>query len=149
MRFHMIAKTLSNLPQNKGLNEITAKNVKKVTQFRKNGMESLQQMVQEMKKQKAANWDDRILPAPKRVYLYEQKPQRLMHYPEPVDDWKLPNPVHLTKFGTSIKRGTRINEAISSLRETTKKFEETVVPNKTRRDRRKPRQAPAEQSTNA
>jgi len=110
MRFAMTAKTLSHIPEDKCLNEMTAKNVKKVTQFRDNGMETLRGMVSKMKEHKAAKWDDRILPAPKRVYLYEDRNKREMHYPEQVDDWMLPNPV-LREPGVVAPKGMRVNLA--------------------------------------
>lgn len=91
MRFAMTAKTLSRLPENKQPNEITAKNVKKVTQFRKAGVEQLRHMVARMRGEHEEGWDNRTLLGPKRVYLLEEKVKRDMHYPEEVDDWQLPN----------------------------------------------------------
>ena len=108
MRFAMTAKTLSNIPEDKCLNEMTAKNVKKVTQFRENGMETLRDLVTKMKEHKVARWDDRILPAPKRVYLHEERFKRDMHYPEAVDDWKLPNPVQ-QEPGVVAPKGMRVS----------------------------------------
>jgi large subunit ribosomal protein L17 len=116
MRFAMTAKTLSNLPEDKQLNEITAKNVRKVTLFRENGMASLRHMVEKMKEQKIANWDDRILAAPKRVYLWEDRYKRDMHYPELVDDWKLPNMVRHEK-DVEARKGMRITRARTVLKE--------------------------------
>ena len=92
MRFAMTAKTLARLSPNKQLNDITAKNVKRVTQFHENGMSQLQEMVQQMRIEKDNGIDDRILPAPRRVYP-DQSLTRDMHYPEEVADWELPNPV--------------------------------------------------------
>ena len=92
MRFAMTAKTLANLPQTHQMNEITAKNVKKITRFRKNGMEELRNMVEKMREYTNKGWDKkRKLPAPKRVYLLEERYRREMHFPEEVRDWKLPN----------------------------------------------------------
>jgi large subunit ribosomal protein L17 len=120
MRFAMTAKTLSHIPEDKCLNEMTAKNVKKVTQFRENGMETLREMVSKMKEHKAANWDDRTLAAPKRVYLYEERNKRDMHYPEQVDDWVLPNPV-LHEPGVVAPKGMRVNHARAYLRKSKNK----------------------------
>jgi large subunit ribosomal protein L17 len=92
MRFAMTAKTLARLPPTKHLNDLTAKNVKRVTQFREGGMSELQGMVQEMRIQKDEGIDDRILPAPKKVYPY-QGFTATMHYPEEVGMWKSPNPL--------------------------------------------------------
>ena len=58
MRFAMTAKTLARLPPTKLLNDLTAKNVKRVTQFREGGMSELQEMVQEMRIQKEEGIDD-------------------------------------------------------------------------------------------
>lgn len=107
MRFAMTAKTLSSLPVRKRINELTAKNVKKVTQFRKDGVESLQEMVARMREAKKVNWDDRTLLGPKRVYVLEERNKRDMHLPEAVNDGELPNPVKLLHGGV-LQRGTKI-----------------------------------------
>ena len=107
MRFAMTAKTLSNLPQTVRMNELTAKNVKKVTQFRKDGVEQLRDMVAKMKQGKKLGWDNRTLLGPKRVYLLEERHQRDMHLPEPVADGQLPNTVKLLHGGV-LQRGTKI-----------------------------------------
>ena len=88
----MTAKTLARLPPTKHLNDLTAKNVKRVTQFREGGMSELQEMVKEMRIQKDEGIDDRILPAPRKVYPSKSY-RETMHYPEEVDNWKLPNPL--------------------------------------------------------
>lgn len=64
MRFAMTAKTLASRPESEPLNEITAKNVEKVTRFRENGMESLRNMVERLRKH---NYDVGI-PSKKKVY---------------------------------------------------------------------------------
>lgn len=107
MRFAMTAKTLSNLPERKPMNELTAKNVKKVTQFRKDGVDQLREMVEKMRVGKKKNWDDRTLLGPKRVYLLEEKVQRSMHLPEAIKDGYLPNPVKLLHGGV-LQKGTKI-----------------------------------------
>src|SRR3954470_15429040 len=56
IRFAMTAKTLSRLPPNQKMNELTAKNIQKVTQFRKDGMNSLRDMVDKMRKM-SKGWD--------------------------------------------------------------------------------------------
>jgi large subunit ribosomal protein L17 len=50
MRFAMTARTLARLEEEgKELNEMTQRNVEKVTQFRKGGEEALKEMVEKMK----------------------------------------------------------------------------------------------------
>ncbi|KAF2279660.1 ribosomal protein L17 [Westerdykella ornata] len=66
MRFAMTAKTLASLPEEKKMNEITAKNVKKVTQFRENGMEELRKAVEEMRVTKDEYIGD--IPEKRKVY---------------------------------------------------------------------------------
>lgn len=92
LRFAMTAKTLANAPATQQLRSKTAENVKKVTKFRKGGMEELRDMVERLRIEKAEGIDDRILAAPKKVYP-EEKMKRDKHYYEEVDPWKLPNPV--------------------------------------------------------
>ena len=92
MRFAMTAKTLARLPPTKQLNDMTAKNVKRVTQFREDGMSQLQEMVQQMRVVQEHGIDDRVLPPPRKVYP-EESMRRDMHYPEEVEMWKFPNPL--------------------------------------------------------
>ncbi|KAH7389660.1 50S ribosomal protein L17 [Phaeosphaeria sp. MPI-PUGE-AT-0046c] len=99
MRFAMTAKTLAKLPQNRQFSAKTAENVKKVTQFRKNGVNVLQDMVQRMRTLRTQQVDDRILPPPRNVYP-EEKVKRDMHYYEDVDYHRLPNRVHNTPENT-------------------------------------------------
>ncbi|KAF2471570.1 50S ribosomal protein L17 [Lindgomyces ingoldianus] len=73
MRFAMTAKTLARLGKDEEINEVTARNVKKVTQFRKNGVAQLRGMVERMK-----NVQDNHLPDKRRVYP-EDKWRRDMH----------------------------------------------------------------------
>ena len=102
MRFAMTAKTLARLPPNKQFNDMTAKNVKRVTQFREDGMSQLQEMVQQMRIEQENGIDDRVLPAPRRVYP-EQSMRRDMHYPEETPDWKLPNPLPKKQVKKEVK----------------------------------------------
>ncbi|KAJ4294610.1 54S ribosomal protein L8, mitochondrial [Kalmusia sp. IMI 367209] len=95
MRFAMTAKTLSHIPKNMRMNELTAKNVKKVTQFRADGIEHLRDMVIRMRGERKADWDNRKLLGPKRVYLLEDRYKRDMHLPDEVEDWELPNKTNL------------------------------------------------------
>lgn len=92
MRFAMTAKTLARLPPAKKLNDMTAQNVKRVTQFRQDGMSQLQEMVQTMRIEHDNGIDERILPAPRKVYPDEDI-RRNMRYPDEVPDWKFPNPL--------------------------------------------------------
>ncbi|KAH7125160.1 ribosomal protein L17 [Dendryphion nanum] len=75
LRFAMTAKTLASRPEEEPLNEITAKNVEKVTRYRENGMEDLRNMVEELR----VNDIDVGLPAKKKVYP-EEKIKKDMHY---------------------------------------------------------------------
>jgi large subunit ribosomal protein L17 len=115
MRLAMTAKTLSNKPPTKGFNEVTARNVQKVTQFRENGMETLSALVTRMRefKKNESDWDDRVLAAPRRVYLHEERRVREMHYPDATGDWKLPN--NVTQGKRSVSKGARVTRAKASL----------------------------------
>ncbi|KAF2117799.1 50S ribosomal protein L17 [Lophiotrema nucula] len=77
MRFAMTAKTLAW--QGKRMNEITAKNVQKVTQFRKNGVKELRKMVEKMK---LHNEKEREVQLPEKRKVYPEEPnKRDMHLP--------------------------------------------------------------------
>lgn len=102
MRFAMTAKTLARLAPTQQLNDMTAKNVKRVTQFREDGMSQLQEMVQQMRIEKEEGIDDRVLPAPRKVYP-EISIKRDMHYPEEVADWKFPNPLPKKQVKKEVK----------------------------------------------
>ncbi|KAF2018127.1 50S ribosomal protein L17 [Aaosphaeria arxii CBS 175.79] len=78
MRFAMTAQTLAHKPEEQPLNEMTAKNVEKVTKFRKNGMEDLREMVEQLRIHNQ-NKPDIKLPDKKKVYP-EDRQKRLMHY---------------------------------------------------------------------
>jgi large subunit ribosomal protein L17 len=97
MRFAMTAKTLAQTPENKQFSDRTAENVMKVTQYRKDGVESLRDMVSRMRLAKEKGMDDRVLPPPRKVYP-EEKIKRDMHYYEDVDNYRLPNRIIRTKF---------------------------------------------------
>jgi large subunit ribosomal protein L17 len=90
LRFALTAKMLARLPQQRQLNEKTAENVKKVTQFREDGIEQLQDMVKRMRLEKDLGIDDRVLPPPRKVYP-EEKMKREMHYYEETDHYEVPN----------------------------------------------------------
>jgi hypothetical protein len=90
MRFAMTAKTLANTPKEKQFDRMTAENVRKVTRFRENGVETLQAMVERMRIAKKKGIDKRVLPAPRKVYP-EVKAKRQMHYFEDTDNYKFPN----------------------------------------------------------
>lgn len=89
LHFAMTAKTLSRLPARK-LSYRQATHVKKATQFRKDGMETLQCMIQRMRLEQKEGFDDRLLAPPRKVYP-EIKMRREMHYVEETEEWKLPN----------------------------------------------------------
>ncbi|CAI6338282.1 unnamed protein product [Periconia digitata] len=91
MRFAMTAKTLSNIPETNHINDITARNIQKVTQFRENGMSQLRKMVETMRDRKEQGWDERKLVEPKRVYLHEAKESSELRYPKEAKDWAIPN----------------------------------------------------------
>jgi large subunit ribosomal protein L17 len=86
----------ARLPQQRQLNEKTAENVKKVTQFREDGIEQLQDMVKRMRLEKEHGIDDRVLPPPRKVYP-EEKMKREMHYYEETDHYKVPNQALLNR----------------------------------------------------
>lgn len=97
MRFHMTAKTLAQQPENKQFTPKTAENVKKVTRFRKDGVEKLKDMVNKLRLAKENGGDDRILPPPRKVYP-EEKMKRDMHYYEDVEHHTLPNRIVNTNY---------------------------------------------------
>ena len=72
MRFAMTARTVAHLKrERKELNEMTKRNVEKVTQFRKNGKRDLNSMVRQMK---SLGMGDRSVPVRKEwVYPTHQK----------------------------------------------------------------------------
>jgi hypothetical protein len=104
MRFAMTAKTLARRPTKLGLSPGITMHVKKVTQFRKDGVDGLRKMVQSLRKLHAKGVDERILPAPKKVYP-ETQMKREMHYPEEVDSGKYPNKI--MRVGKSMKVTSR------------------------------------------
>jgi large subunit ribosomal protein L17 len=79
MRFAMTAKTLARLPEEQKFNELTAKNVQKVTRFRSNGMDDLRRLVEKMRVQNE-QFDNMQLPEKRKVYP-EPKWSREMRYP--------------------------------------------------------------------
>lgn len=89
LHFAMTAKTLARLPPRR-LSPRQATHVKKATQFRKGGVETLQAMVKRMRLEQKEGLDDRVLSPPHKVYP-EPKRQREMHYFEETDPYKLPN----------------------------------------------------------
>ncbi|KAF1973176.1 ribosomal protein L17 [Bimuria novae-zelandiae CBS 107.79] len=132
MRFAMTAKTLSNIPETMSMNELTAQNVKKVTQFRKDGAKQLRDMVAKMREGKRKNWDNRTLLGPKRVYLLEERNVREMHLPEPVNDGQLPNTVKLLHGGV-LEKGTPIKKVREILEQNKNKGKELAGQSQTRR----------------
>ncbi|KAF2740656.1 ribosomal protein L17 [Polyplosphaeria fusca] len=77
MRFAMTAKTLARISNKQHrMNEVTAKNVKKVTQFRKDGMDELRSLVEKMQVTSFGG----VPPDKRRVYP-EEKYRRDMRIP--------------------------------------------------------------------
>jgi hypothetical protein len=103
MRFAMTAMTLAQLPERQQFNEKTAENVKKVTQFRKDGVEDLQHMVSQMRLAKKRGIDKRVLPPPRKVYP-ETQVKREMHYFDDVSPYKRANSLVVRK--SALKRKT-------------------------------------------
>ncbi|KAF1849577.1 ribosomal protein L17 [Cucurbitaria berberidis CBS 394.84] len=99
MRFALTAKTLARLPADRQFTPGVASHVKKVTQFREDGVEDLREMVERMRVEQDNGIDNRILPAPRKVYP-EEKMKRDMHYFEDVDNYKLPNALSKRKSGS-------------------------------------------------
>jgi len=89
LHFAMTAKALSRLPPRK-LSHRQATHVKKATQFRKDGMETLQYMIKRMRLEQKEGIDNRVLAAPRKVYP-EIQLKADMHYFEETDNWKRPN----------------------------------------------------------
>lgn len=79
IRFAMTAKTLAKLPEGKMMNEVTARNVQKVTQFREGGWEDLRGMVKQMRERKE---EADVQPPPPRKVYPEEKMKRDLHYPD-------------------------------------------------------------------
>lgn len=92
MRFALTAKTLARRPAKLGLSPALTRHIKKVTQHREGGVESLREMVERLRVEQEEGMDDRILPPPRKVYP-EEKMKRDMHYFEEVDYYKPANPV--------------------------------------------------------
>jgi hypothetical protein len=110
MRFALTAKTLARLPPSKQLNDLTAKNVKRVTQFREDGVNELRDMVERLRLEHKKGIDDRVLPAPRTVYP-EERMRRDMHYPDGVDYWQYPNPVpKKAKNATKVSKQLQVEQ---------------------------------------
>lgn len=92
LRFAMTAKALARLPDNAAFDQRTAEGVKKAIQFRKDGTERLQEMVQRMREEMERGLDKRKLAAPRKVYP-EEKAKREMHYYEDTKNGKPANRV--------------------------------------------------------
>lgn len=89
LHFAMTAKTLARSKPGR-LSPKQAEHVKKATQFRKDGVETLQAMIERMRLEHREGLDDRVLPPPHKVYP-EELPRKQMHFLEETDDYKLPN----------------------------------------------------------
>lgn len=62
MRFAMTARTLARLQkEDKEINDLTAKNIDKVTRFRKNGEAALEELVKKMSKMEFMNKDRDVM----------------------------------------------------------------------------------------
>ncbi|EMD68352.1 hypothetical protein GGP41_003433 [Bipolaris sorokiniana] len=119
MRFALTAKTLARRPAKLGLSPGLTTHVKKVTQFREGGVESLREMVQRLRVEQKEGIDDRILPPPRKVYP-EDKMKRDMHYFEDVDYYKPANPMK--------RRGAKKEQAKQELIEDVVVEEQAVAP---------------------
>lgn len=103
MRFAMTAKTLARLRPEQKFNQGVASHVKKVTQFREDGVEELREMVERMRVEHKNGMDNRILPPPRKVYP-EVKMKRDMHYFEDVDNYKFPNRLSKKKATSELEQ---------------------------------------------
>lgn len=119
MRFALTAKTLARRPAKLGLSPGLTTHVKKVTQFREGGVESLREMVERLRIEQKEGIDERILPPPRKVYP-EDKMKRDMHYFEDVDYYKPANPVK--------RRGARKEQAKQELIEDVVVEEQAAAP---------------------
>jgi hypothetical protein len=117
MRFAMTAKTLARRPARLGLSPGITTHVKKVTQFRKDGVHGLRKMVEKLRKLHSQGMDKRILPAPRKVYP-EPEMKRNMHYFEEVESGKSPN--RLIKANNPMKKVSRTKPKVKSVVETKK-----------------------------
>ncbi|KAL5115053.1 54S ribosomal protein L8, mitochondrial [Pleosporales sp. CAS-2024a] len=95
MRFAMTAMALANAPKHRQLKSQTALSVKKVTQFRENGIESLRKMVDRLRIAKANGLHKQVLPPPRKVYP-EPEQKKDLHYYEEVDNYRYPRRVRMT-----------------------------------------------------
>lgn len=77
MRFAMTARTVARIQEEGGeVNDLTARNIDKVTRYRKNGEDELESMVAKIK---ALEFGDRSQPIyPKRVYHKPPATQTVM-----------------------------------------------------------------------
>jgi hypothetical protein len=107
MRFAMTAMTLAQLPARQQFNEKTAENVKKVTQFRKDGVGDLQHMVKQLRIAKMKGIDNRKLAPPRKVYP-EVKEKREMHYYDDVGPYKRPNPLVISRSALKRKQPSKV-----------------------------------------
>jgi hypothetical protein len=111
MRFAMTAKTLARRPANLGLSPGITTHVKKVTQFRKGGVDGLRTMVEKLRKLQARGIDKRRLPAPHKVYP-EPQMKRDMHYFEEVDSGRAPNRIIRVGENTNTKSTVKSKEVV-------------------------------------
>lgn len=122
MRFAMTAKTLARLRPKQKFNPVVASHVKKVTQFREDGVEELREMVERMRVEQKNGIDDRILPPPRKIYP-EEKIKRDLHYFEDVDNYKYPNRLPEKKGVTDVEdQGENLQEEEINSQPTTKQI---------------------------
>jgi large subunit ribosomal protein L17 len=107
MRFAMTAMTLAQRPARQQFSEKTAEHVKKVTQFRKDGVDELQHMVKQMRIAKKRGIDKRVLPPPRKVYP-EVKEKREMHYYDDVGPYKRANPLVIKRGALKRKQTGKV-----------------------------------------
>lgn len=84
MRFAMTARTVARLrDEGKEINEMTEKNIEKVTQFREGGEGALEEMVQRIRNLKVGRRDDGVPMLKRRAgsgsELRGEKPERKLH----------------------------------------------------------------------
>ena len=103
LHFVMTAKTLAGLKYGAKFTPAVENHIKKATQFRKNGMEKLAQMVERMRSEQENGVDNRILAAPRSVYPTLYTTRELRYY-EDVDHYKDPNPLPKGRFQSKNKK---------------------------------------------
>jgi large subunit ribosomal protein L17 len=112
LRFAMTAKTLAQSTPRNQFSARTAEHVKKVTRYRRDGVEKLQDMVKRMRLQKNQGVDNRVLAPPKKVYP-EESMKREMHYYEDTELYRPANRIRFAKNAVQPKKRKTVRHQTS------------------------------------